>query len=382
MRRRQLSRPPVTDHPSSRDVRRRARLAPLLPLLMLPFAGCGGVKIAPQPVLPKALVQPVPARVGFVLPPDQKDYAHNETRGGVPWSVSLGEGQRKLAREVFKASFRAAEEFEDLEVAKRAAGLQGIFEARIEQYSFATARETGGDYVAVTIRYRILLRTPRGEPVDAYTLTGYGNSEAGGMSSSTPLEMATRAAMRDAAAKFLTQFPEQPAAKVLASGQPLVAAATGQGTPLATLQAIEAVPVRASRRGKTGTGHPTPPPATLPDFGAGSGAGGAPAATSPAPVAAPTVPGGESVEPSAQVPAPPPPAGAEPPSPPGAESAEPPASVEPPAQRGSRDQAPAAAPVPVPAGAEPSPGAAPAAGGLSVRPRVPAAPSPAPARAA
>ena len=36
------------------------------------------------------------------LPADQKDYAHNENRGGVPWSISLGEGQRKLAREVFK----------------------------------------------------------------------------------------------------------------------------------------------------------------------------------------------------------------------------------------------------------------------------------------
>ena len=202
-------------------------LALAVPLLLL--AGCGGVKIAPEPVLPKALIQPVTARVGYVLPSDQKDYAHNETRSGVPWSVSLGEGQRKLAREVFKAAFLSAEEFQDIDAARRAEGLQGIFEARIEQYSFATARETGGEYVAVTIRYRILLRTPAGEPVDAYTLTGYGNSLAGGMSSSEPLAAATRAAMRDAAAKFLTQFPEQPIAKELASGRPLVAAATSQG---------------------------------------------------------------------------------------------------------------------------------------------------------
>jgi len=238
-------------------------LALALPLLML--AGCGGVKIAPQPVLPKALIQPVTARIGFVLPPDQKDYAYNETRAGVPWSVSLGEGQRKLAREVFKAAFLSAEEFQDLDAARRAEGLQGIFEARIEQYSFATARETGGEYVAVTIRYRILLRTPSGDPVDAYTLTGYGTSLASGMSSSAPLDFATRAAMRDAAAKFLTQFPEQPIAKQLASGRPLVAAAASQVAPLATLQAIEVVPVRESRRGHAGTTRPTSPPATLPD---------------------------------------------------------------------------------------------------------------------
>jgi hypothetical protein len=263
---------------------RRSWLA--LPVLLL--TACGGVKIAPEPILPKALVQPVTARVGYVLPPDQKDYAHNENRAGVPWSVSLGQGQRKLAREVFKAAFLSAEEFESLEAARSATGLQGIFEARIEQYSFATARETGGEYVAVTIRYRILLRTPAGEPVDAYTLTGYGTSLSSSMSSSEPLAGASRAAMRDAAAKFLTQFPEQPVAKQLAGGRPLVAAVTSQSAPLATLQAIETVPVRESRRGRAGTIRPTPPPATLPDVMPRSGT--TPPAAPPAPVPAPSAP--------------------------------------------------------------------------------------------
>lgn len=290
---------------TSTRVRRSAlRTALAAPLLLL-AAACGGVKIAPQPVLPKALVQPITARVGYVLPADQKDYAHNETRGGVPWSVSLGEGQRKLAREVFKASFLSAEEFEDVEAAKRATGLQAIFEARIEQYSFATARETGGDYVAVTIRYRILLRSPQGEPVDAFTLTGYGNSEPSGVSSSAPLDMATRAAMRDAAAKFLTQFPDQQVAKTLASGRPLLAAVTTQAAPLATLQAIETVPVRESRRGKAGTIRPTPPPATLPEVtpGSGTSAPGLPPAV-PAGGAAPTGRSPGAPAPSATPPAP------------------------------------------------------------------------------
>ena len=275
-------------------VRRPGRWLAALALPMLLLAGCGGVKIAPQPVLPKALVQPVKARIGYVLPADQKDYAHNENRAGVPWSVSLGEGQRKLAREVFKAAFLSAEEFEDLEAARRAEGLQGIFEARIEQYSFATARETGGDYVAVTIRYRILLRTPAGDPVDAYTLTGYGNSLSSSMSSSKPLDSATRAAMRDAAAKFLTQFPEQAIAKELGSGRPLVAAANSQSAPLATLQAIEPVQVRESRRGRAGTKRPTPPPATLPDV--------TPGVPPQAPTSPPVAPASGAPEPAASTP--------------------------------------------------------------------------------
>ena len=117
-----------------------------------------------------------------------------------------------LMRDMFKDTFDQVQEFKDLEEARAAPGLKAIFEPRIEQYSFVTARETGGRYYAVTIRYRINLYTPTGEKADSLTLTGYGNALAKGMSSGKPLEVASLAAMRDAAAKFLVQFPEQSAA--------------------------------------------------------------------------------------------------------------------------------------------------------------------------
>ena len=225
-----------------------------LPAAALVIAGCGGVSIAPEPVLPKALVVAIPAKVGFVVAGEQRTYSHNEERGGVPWSVALGKGQEKLAREVFSAMFREAREFADLDAARAEPGLQAIFDPRIEQYSFATERETGGDYVAVTIRYRINLLAPDGQRYDSFTLSGYGNSMAGGMDNSAPLEAASRGAMRDAAAKFLTQFPEVAVAGRLARGEVLAvtADAASDGRPgagaLAALQAIEAVPVRGSRR--------------------------------------------------------------------------------------------------------------------------------------
>lgn len=224
------------------------------------LAGCGGVKIAPTPILPKPLVAKNPATIGVLLAPDMRSFVHAENRGGVPWSIDLAEGHRRLATEVMGAAFAEAREFDSLDAAKGAAGLAAIFEPRIEQYSFATARETGGDYVAVTIRYRINLLTPAGDAYDSFTLTGYGNSLAGGMSSSAPLEEATRGAMRDAAAKFLTQFPLQDVAKRLQKGETLVVDATqssGAGA-LSALQAIQAVPVRDPRRRQLNL--PTAPP--------------------------------------------------------------------------------------------------------------------------
>ena len=198
------------------------------------LAGCGGVTIAPKPVLPKALVQEIPATVGLLVPADQSSYAHSETRAGVVWSVALGQGQQVVAREVLDSLFREVREFSELEAARKSEGLQAIFEPRIEQYSFATAQETGGDYVAVTIRYRVNVLAPDGVRYDSLTLTGYGTGLAEGFGSGGPMDEATRAAMRDAAAKFLTQFPELPLAKVQ--------------TRLAAALDIEALPIRESRR--------------------------------------------------------------------------------------------------------------------------------------
>jgi hypothetical protein len=92
----------------------------------------------------------------------------------------------------------------------------------------------------VTIRYRINLYTPQGEKVDSYTLTGYGNSLALGMSGGKPLAQATVGAMRDAAAKFLVQFPEQPAGQQLARTEAVVADKPSTSSQAAQ---IEAVPI-------------------------------------------------------------------------------------------------------------------------------------------
>jgi len=132
------------------------------------------------------------------------------------------------------------EEFKDLESGKNAKDLKALFETRVDQYSFVTSRETGGRYYAVTIKYRINLYTPRGEKVDSYTLTGYGNSLAMGMSGGKPLTQATKTAMRDAAAKFLVQFPDQAPAQQLARNEPVMA---DEPTVSAEAALIEAVPI-------------------------------------------------------------------------------------------------------------------------------------------
>jgi len=209
-------------------------------MLALALSGCGAVKIQPQPKLPHALIEPLPADVALVLPHELRDYRHKETRWDADWVIELGPGDVRLMQQIFAAEFRHVTEFPDLAAARAASGIQGVFEPLLDQYSFLTANDTGGRYYAATIRYRINLYTPQGERCDTLTLTGYGSALAQGMSSGHPLEVATLAAMRDAAAKFLVQFPEQPAGAQLARGQALAVAPAAADTDALH---IEAVPI-------------------------------------------------------------------------------------------------------------------------------------------
>jgi hypothetical protein len=209
-------------------------------VLMSALSACSAVNIKPETALPPPLIVPLPANVGLIIPADTRRYVDRETRFGTDWTIDLGPGEVRLLRQTFSDLFRHVDELRDLHAARVASDLRAVFEARVEQYSFVTARETGGRYYAVTIRYRINLYTPQGEKVDSYTLTGYGNSLARGISSGKPLKQATSGAMRDAAAKFLVQFPEQPAGLRLAKNEPLIA---GEPAPAAAAAEIEAVPL-------------------------------------------------------------------------------------------------------------------------------------------
>ena len=212
----------------------------LVLLAYLLCVACSDVSIKPEAHLPKPLITPFPAAVGLIIPAETRKYLDRETRYGIEWKIDLGPGEVKLMRDTFTDLFQRVEEFKDLEAAGTARDLKALFETRVDQYSFVTARETAGRYYAVTIKYRINLYTPQGEKVDSYTLTGYGNSLAMGMSGGKPLLQATTAAMRDAAAKFLVQFPDQPPGQQLARNETLVA---DKPTASADAAVIEAVPI-------------------------------------------------------------------------------------------------------------------------------------------
>lgn len=215
----------------------------------LVLSGCAAVAVHPEGELPKPLIVPAPAKVAVVVTNESANYTHKESRASVDYEAQLGPAHRKIVEEIFRAEFREAKVFEDLDSARKEPGIHAIFEPRIEQFSFANAKETGGAYCAVTIRYQIHIFAPDGQQVDTLTLTGYGSGPAPKIGNGEEeLAIAAYAAMRDAAAKFLTQFPLLDVAKPLLASQaltPKAPVAPGSAEALAQAEqiSIEALPI-------------------------------------------------------------------------------------------------------------------------------------------
>jgi len=269
--------------------RTNASLAFAASLLVL--GGCAKVAVRPEGDLPKPLVVATPAKVGVVVTPEAGSYTHKESRASVDYEADLGPSHKHLVEEIFKAEFTEARMFESVDAARLEPGLLAIFEPRIEQFSFANAKETGGVYCAVTIRYNIAIYAPDGSLVDNLTLTGYGSGPAPKIGNGEEeLGIAAYAAMRDAAAKFLTQFPTLDIAKPLLAShaiEPRAPAVTG-ATEVASNgpeMTIETVPIN----------DPPVVATTSPSSPAGS-------APAPVPADQPTAPPAPSQPPSQMVP--------------------------------------------------------------------------------
>jgi hypothetical protein len=245
--------------------------------------------LVPEGELPKPLIVATPAKVAVVVTPETANYTHKESRASVDYEAQLGPEHKHLVELIYKAEFVDARIFDSLDAARAEPGVQAIFEPRIEQYSFASAKETGGTYCAVTIRYQILIYAPDGQPVDTLTLTGYGSGPAPKIGNGEEeLSIATYAAMRDAAAKFLTQFQGLEVAKPLLASQALQPKVQPlPGSPEAAAAAaevsIEAVPINdppvvaTTTTSSVPTASPSPPASPVP-------------ASTPAPSPAPSTP--------------------------------------------------------------------------------------------
>jgi hypothetical protein len=225
------------------------------------LVGCGGVKVRATSAVPVPLVDELPLKAGIYYSPEFRDYVAREERWGTKWEITLGPAHVVQIDRLAKAMFASVTLVADVTKPPEPP-LDVIVEPRFEEYSFVTPRDAGAELFAVTIKYRVNVYDGAAHLVDSLVFTGYGNAAAGGLSSTTPLAVATQKAMRDAGAKFATEFPEQPVVQKLARHETVEPLPRGSATGAAPGGAIGEVTPPA--------GAPPPPKPAPPAPAAGS----------------------------------------------------------------------------------------------------------------
>jgi hypothetical protein len=193
----------------------------------LALAGCGATQVRPSDRMPAPLVEKLPLDAGLHFSAEFRQYTYKEKRWGADWEAVLGEPHVANMTRLAQATFRSVREVKDPQ-SPGAPRVQVLLVPRIEEYAFVTPRDAGGSLYQVTIRYRVNLLNGDGQLIDSLVYTGYGGVQSAGLTAEGPLQEATEGAMRDAGAKFLTEFPQQPVVQQLVRGEvpvPIPAAA-------------------------------------------------------------------------------------------------------------------------------------------------------------
>lgn len=187
--------------------------------VLVGLGGCGPVQLVASSRIPTPLIVKLPVTVALFMPQQFAQFVHKEERWGTDWNIDIGKAQSDALSQLVNAMFDKVIVVDSL-AAGGALGsdVAAILEPSVEEYAFVTPRDAGSPFFAVSIKYRVNVYTPDGKLADSWGFTGYGTSPAGGLSNTEPLESATALAMRDAGAKLVVEFRDQPVVRGLFPG--------------------------------------------------------------------------------------------------------------------------------------------------------------------
>ncbi len=221
------------------------------------LAACGGVQVKPAITLPQPLVEKSPGSVGVFYPEELRGRTHDEERRNLKFSIALGSASVSTIDRLLAVLFdRVVTLRERAQLSSIAPPVALAVVPWLDEYSFVTPQEMASREYSVTIRYRFELLDPKGVVVDQLTLTGFGTAPAARLSAAAPLTVATQAALRDLAAKFVVDFPVQDSVVRLLRGETL--------PPLVGEQQDVAVTLGVFDAPASSTAPPSAPTATAP----------------------------------------------------------------------------------------------------------------------
>jgi hypothetical protein len=176
---------------------------------MLGALGACSSQVIVESSFPSPLVEPLPVRMGILIPAELYDYIYTEE---IPdqslWTIALGDANVAMLEPLFEKMFSETQKVEALPLAS-ASALDGILEPTLEKFEFDVPVGERDKFVEVWMQYELKLYEPNGDMVVAWPVSGYGKSELG-RDREDAVQRAAIVAMREVGATISTKFAQQP----------------------------------------------------------------------------------------------------------------------------------------------------------------------------
>lgn len=179
--------------------------------LMAVTAGACARFVPVHGTTPAPLVEALPISVAVFYDEGFLTATHRAERHRErPWIVQFGEVNAELFDDVFRNMFERAERIEELPGEGGVVpNVDAILEPRIEEYALLTPDDSGLNYYAASIKYRIHLYAPDGSLIESWDVNAYGKSPVRLFRDEAALRKASMLAIRDAAASLALEFDDQ-----------------------------------------------------------------------------------------------------------------------------------------------------------------------------
>ena len=198
----------------------RARIAFMAACAAVALAACSPTRFETTSDIPPPLIDKIPVVIGVHMPLEFREKVYEEKRqnGGGSYSIGLGKAQSAGFMRIVEAMFmRVVPVDSPASAATTDKEIRGVLQPTLDDYAFVTPLDSGTPMYAASLRYTVRLYSPTGQLSESWSFTGYGTQAASSFpgKGQEALQMATRLAMRDAAAKLAAEFKEQAIARGL-----------------------------------------------------------------------------------------------------------------------------------------------------------------------
>jgi hypothetical protein len=175
----------------------------------LSLAGCSSEVIV-ESAFPSPLVEPLPVRMGILIPEELYDYIYTEE---IPdqslWTIALGDANVAMLEPLFAKMFRETHKVDAVPLVASDGSLDGVLQPTLEKFEFDVPVGERDKFVEVWMQYELTLYEPNGDTVIAWPVSGYGKSELG-RNREDAVQRAAIVAMREVGATISTKFAQQP----------------------------------------------------------------------------------------------------------------------------------------------------------------------------